>query len=126
MRELRSEVGEEERKSVRWRFLSLVLCGVWALSVQFTRKEQGSGRQREVASRRAGVAGVVEREALLELLSFGLAETLPLPLPAPPAILLWPTRDRGPGGVLSEWVGGALDDAEEEVPRGTLLPPGSP
>lgn len=87
-------------------------------------------RQREVASRRAGVAGVVEREALLELLSLGLAETLPLPLPAPPAILLWPARDRGPGGVLSEWVGGALEDAEEleeeGVPRGTLLPPGSP
>lgn len=74
----------------------------------------------------------MEREALLELLSFGLADTLPLPLPAPPAILLGPTRDRGPGGVLSEWVGGALEDAEEEVeeedgvPRGTLLPPGSP
>lgn len=86
--------------------------------------------QREVASSRAGVAGVVEREALLELLSLGLADTLPLPLPAPPAILLWPTRDRGPGGVLSEWVGGA-PDAEEEVeeegvPIGTLLPPGSP
>lgn len=86
------------------------------------------GRQREVASSRAGVAGVVEREALLELLSLGLAETLPLPLPAPPVILLWPTRDRGPGGVLSGWVGGALDAAEleEGVPRGTLLPPGSP
>lgn len=85
--------------------------------------------QREVASSRAGVAGVVEREALLELLSLGLAETLPLPLPAPPAILLWPARDRGPGGVLSEWVGGALEEAEEVeegVPRGTLLPPGSP
>lgn len=83
--------------------------------------------QREVASSRAGVAGVVEREALLELLSLGLAETLPLPLPAPPAILLCPVRDNGPGGVLSEWVGGALEDAEEEgVPRGTLLPPGSP
>lgn len=83
--------------------------------------------QREVASSRAGVAGVVEREALLELLSLGLAETLPLP--APPAILLWPARDRGPGGVLSEWVGGALEEAEEVedgVPRGTLLPPGSP
>lgn len=87
--------------------------------------------QREVASSRAGVAGVVEREALLELLSLGLAETLPLPLPAPPAILLWPTKDKAPGGVLSEWVGGALEDAEEEeeeegVPRGTLLPPGIP
>lgn len=83
--------------------------------------------QREVASSRAGVAGVVEREALLELLSLGLAETLPPP--APPAILLWPTRDRAPGGVLSEWVGGALEEAEEVeegVPRGTLLPPGSP
>ena len=88
--------------------------------------------QREVASSRAGVAGVVEREALLELLSLGLAETLPLPLPAPPPILLWIARDRGPGGVFSEWVGGALEDAdeaeeeEEGVPRGTLLPPGSP
>lgn len=88
------------------------------------------GCQREVASSRAGVAGVVEREALLELLSLGLAETLPPPLPAPPAILLWPARDRGPGGVLSECVGGALEDAEEAedegVPRGTLLPPGRP
>ena len=90
--------------------------------------------QREVASRRAGVAGVVERETLLELLSLGLADTLPPPLPAPPAILLWPARDRGPGGVLSEWVEGPLEDAdeaqeeeeEEGVPRGTLLPPGSP
>lgn len=68
----------------------------------------------------------MEREALLELLSLGLAETLPLPLPAPPVKL-----DRGPGGVLSEWVGGALEDAEEVVedegvPRGTLLPPGIP
>lgn len=86
--------------------------------------------QREVASSRAGVAGVVEREALLELLSLGLADTLPLP--APPTILLWTARDRGPGGVLSEWVGGALEDADEAeeeeggVPRGTLLPPGSP
>lgn len=91
---------------------------------------QGGVRcQREVASSRAGVAGVVEREALLELLSLGLAETLPPP-PAPPAILLWPARVRGPGGVFSEWVGGAPEDAEEAedegVPRGTLLPPGSP
>lgn len=86
--------------------------------------------QREVASSRAGVAGVVDRETLLELLSLGLAETLPLPLPAPPAILLWPARDKGPGGVLSECVGGALEDADEVeedgVPRGTALPPGSP
>lgn len=91
-------------------------------------REAGVGRQREVASRRAGVAGVVEREALLELLSLGLAETLPLPLPAPPATLLWPAKDRAPGGALSEWVGGALEDADEEegVPRGTLLPPGIP
>lgn len=104
---------------------------MWALSHQYAGKGQGVRCQREVASRRAGVAGVVEREALLELLSFGLAETLPLPLPAPPGILLWPANDRGPGGVLSEWVGGALEDAEEVeeeegVPRGTLLPPGSP
>lgn len=101
---------------------------MWALSLQYARKKgQGVRCQREVASSRAGVAGVVEREALLELLSLGLAETLPLPLPAPPPILLWPARDRGPGGVPSEWVGGALEDAEEEgVPRGTLLLPGSP
>lgn len=81
-----------------------------------------------MASNRAGVAGVVEREALLELLSLGLADILP-PLPAPAAIPLWPARDRAPGGVLSEWVGGAPEDAEEEeegVPRGTVLPPGSP
>lgn len=103
------------------------LCGVWALSFQYAWTNRGLRRQREVASSRAGVAGVVEREALLELLSLGLAETLPLP--APPAILLWPARERGPGGVLSEWVGGALEDTEEVeegVPRGTLLPPGSP
>lgn len=102
------------------------LCGVWTLSHQYGEEERR--RQREVASRRAGVAGVVEREALLELLSLGLAETLPLPLPAPAAILLCPARDRGPGGVPSEWVGGALEDAEEEegVPSGTLLPPGNP
>lgn len=113
---------------VRWRFLSLVF--VWSVST--VASGSGAGvelrHQREVASRRAGVAGVVEREALLELLSLGLAETLPLPLPAPPAILLCPTRDRAPGGALSEWVGGAPEEAEEEegVPRGTLLPPGSP
>lgn len=62
--------------------------------------DRGLRRQREVASSRAGVAGVVEREALLELLSLGLAETLPVPVP--PAILLWATRESGPGGVLSE------------------------
>lgn len=103
---------------------------VWSVSTVASRYRIAAGVrcQREVASSRAGVAGVVEREALLELLSLGLAETLPLP--APPVILLWPARDRGPGGVLSEWVGGALEEAEEEeedgVPRGTLLPPGSP
>lgn len=112
---------------MQWRFLSLVLCGGRPLS--FSACTTRSGCQREAASSRAGVAGVVEREALLELLSLGLAEMLPPP--APPAILLWPTRDRGPGGELSEWVGGALEDAdeleeEEGVPRGTLLPPGSP
>lgn len=107
---------------------SSVWFGVWALLHQYARERTRVRHQREVASSRAGVAGVVEREALLELLSLGLAETLPLPLPAPPAILLWPARDKGPGGVLAEWVGGALEDAEEEegVPRGTLLPPGSP
>lgn len=70
----------------------------------------------------------MERDTLLELLSLGLAETLPLPPPAPPAMLTWPAKDRAPGGVLSEWVGGALEDAEVEegVPRGTLLPPGIP
>lgn len=106
---------------------------VWSVGTvaSVCREETRDRHQREVASSRAGVAGVVEREALLELLSLGLAETLPLPLPAPPAILLWPARDRGPGGVLSEWVGGALEDAEEVeeeegVPKGTLLPPGSP
>lgn len=101
---------------------------MWALSPQYAGEGARVRCQREVASSRAGVAGVVEREALLELLSLGLADTLPLPLPAPPVILLWPARDRGPGGVLSVWVGGALEDAEEEegVPRGTLLPPGSP
>lgn len=103
---------------------------MWALSHLNAGKGRGVRRQREVVSSRAGVAGVVEREALLELLSLGLAETLPLPLPAPPAILLWPAKDRAPGGVLSEWVGGALEDdeevEEEGVPRGTLLPPGSP
>lgn len=74
------------------------------------------------------MAGVVEREALLELLSFGLAETLALPLPAPPVRLLCAARDSGPGVVLSEWVGGALEEEEleEGVPRGTLLPPGRP
>lgn len=104
---------------------------VWSVGTVASRCRIGAGVrcQREVASSRAGVAGVVEREALLELLSLGLAETLPLP--PPPVILLWPARDRGPGGVLSEWVGGALEDAEEVeeeegVPRGTLLPPGSP
>lgn len=107
------------------------LCGARAPSHQNEGGVLRVGYQREVASSRAGVAGVVEREALLELLSLGLAETLPLPLPAPPVILLWTARDRGPGGVLSEWVGGALDDVEEVeeeegVPRGTLLPPGSP
>lgn len=82
--------------------------------------------QREEESSRAGVAGVVERDTLLEL------ELLSLGLPPPPAC---PIRDSGPGGVLSECVGGALeedeeeeeeDDDEEGVPRGTLLPPGSP
>jgi len=96
-----------------------VECGHRRISMQEGTKVR---RQREVASSRAGVAGVVEREALLELLSLGLAETLPLPLPAPPTILLWPAKDKAPGGVLSEWVGGAL----EGVPRGTLLPPGIP
>lgn len=102
-----------------------VECGHCHVSIQ---ESSRVGGQREVASRRAGVAGVVEREALLELLSFGLAETLPLPLPAPPARVLCATRDRGPGGVLSEWVGGALEDDEEleGVPSGTLLPPGRP
>lgn len=97
------------------------------------RKGAGVWHQREVASSRAGVAGVVEREALLELLSFGLAETLTLPPPAPPVMLLWTARDKGPEGVLSEWVGGAPEDAkeleedeEEGVPRGTPPPPGSP
>lgn len=104
---------------------------VWRAATVVSACTPRSGCQREVASSRAGVAGVVEREALLELLSLGLAEMLPQPLPAPPAMLLWPTRDRGPGGELSEWVGGALEDAdeleeEEGVPRGTLLPPGSP
>lgn len=73
------------------RFLSLVCV---------SREAARAGRQREVASSRAGVAGVVEREALLELLSLGLAETLPPP--TTPAILLWPTRESGPGGALSE------------------------
>lgn len=62
----------------------LVECGHCLVSKQSS-KARG---QREVASRSAGVAGVVEREALLELLSFGLAETLALPLPAPPVRLL--------------------------------------
>lgn len=74
------------------------------------------------------MAGVVERDTLLEL------ELLSLGLPPPPAC---PTRDRGPGVVLSECVGGALEadeeeeeeeeeDEEEGVPRGTVPPPGSP
>lgn len=77
---------------------------VWSVSTITSVCGEGTKvrRQREVASNSAGVAGVVEREALLELLSLGLAETLPLPLPAPPAILLWAARDMGPGGVPSE------------------------
>lgn len=77
---------------------------VWSVSAVTSVCREGTKfrRQREVASSSAGVAGVVEREALLELLSLGLAETLPLPLPAPPAILLWVASDRGPGGVRSE------------------------
>lgn len=77
---------------------------VWSVSAVTSVCREGMKfrRQREVASSSAGVAGVVEREALLELLSLGLAETLPLPLPAPPAILLWAASDRGPGGVRSE------------------------
>lgn len=63
----------------------LVECGHCLVSKQKSSKARG---QREVASKSAGVAGVVEREALLELLSFGLADTLALPLPAPPVILL--------------------------------------
>lgn len=75
---------------------------VWSVSAVTSVCREGTKfrRQREVASSSAGVAGVVEREALLELLSLGLAETLPLP--APPAILLWAASDRGPGGVRSE------------------------
>lgn len=120
-------MGEEEREQCAMKIPQFGF--VWSVGTVASVCREGTRdrRQREVASSRAGVAGVVEREALLELLSLGLAETLPLPLPAPPAILLWPARDRGPGGVLSEWVGGALEDAEEVgVPRGTLLPPGSP
>lgn len=77
---------------------------MWSVSTITSIFREGTKvrRQREVASNSAGVAGVVEREALLELLSLGLAETLPLPLPAPPAILLWAASDRGPGGVPSE------------------------
>lgn len=75
--------------------------------------------QRDEESIRAGVAGVVERETLLELASLGL-----------PLLLVCPARDRGPGGVLSECVGGALDEEEMEVvdgvPSGTLLLPGRP
>lgn len=120
-------VGEEEREQCAMKIPQFGF--MWSVGTVASVCRGGTRvrRQREVASSRAGVAGVVEREALLELLSLGLAETLPLP--APPAILLWPARDRGPGGVLSEWVGGALEEAEEVedgVPRGTLLPPGSP
>lgn len=73
--------------------------------------------QRDEESIRAGVAGVVERETLLELASLGL-----------PLLLVCPTRERGPGGVLSECVGGALDVVEvvDGVPSGTLLLPGRP
>lgn len=129
-KEIRTKSEEEERKQCAMKIPQFGY--VWRVSTVSSVRRRGTRviLQREVASSRAGVAGVVEREALLELLSLGLADTLPLPLPAPPAILLWPTRDRGPGGVLSEWVGGA-PDAEEEVeeegvPIGTLLPPGSP
>ncbi|KAL3065593.1 hypothetical protein OYC64_015700 [Pagothenia borchgrevinki] len=89
---------------------------VWSVSTVASVFREGTSvrRQREVASSRAGVAGVVEREALLELLSLGLADTLPLPLPAPPTTLLWPAKDKAPGGVLSEWVGGTLEDTVEE------------
>lgn len=74
------------------------------------------------------MAGVVDREALLELElgSLGLPDTLP---PPPPTVLC-PARDKGPGGPLSEWVGGAVEEAEAEVeegvPRGTELFPGRP
>lgn len=96
-----------------------------ALAVAVSVPRLGVRGQREEESSRAGVAGVVERDTLLEL------ELLSLGLPPPPA---GPTRDRGPGAVLSECVGGALvedeeeeeDDNEEGVPRGTLAPPGSP
>lgn len=55
---------------------------------------------------------------LLELASLGL-----------PLLLVWPTRDRGPGGVLSECVGGMLDEemvVVDGVPSGTLLRPDRP
>ena len=80
--------------------------------------------QREDESSRAGVAGVVERDALLEL------EPPSLGLPPP----TWTPSDRGPpGGVLSECVGGALEEEDEDVevvedgvPTGTPPPPGNP
>ena len=72
------------------------------------------------------MAGVVDREALLELelASLGLEDMLP----APPPAVLCPVRDSGPGGPFSDWVGGAVEEAEAEegVPRGTELFPGRP
>lgn len=60
---------------------------------------------------------MVERETLLELASLGL-----------PPLLVCPARERGPGVVLSECVGGALDVVEvvDGVPSGTPLLLGRP
>lgn len=76
--------------------------------------------QRDTPSNTAGVAGVADREALLELASLGLLDTLLVPPPG---------RVRGAGGLLSDGVGGAVDEDEEEdeeedgVPSGMLCRP---
>lgn len=84
---------------------------------------RASASQREDESSRAGVAGVVERDALLELDPASLG----LPPPAGP-----PSDSGPPGGVLSECEGGTLEEeedvevVEEGVPTGTPPPPGRP